>query len=144
MKNPCLYINIFPPYWLPCCSQPSWKSQQYSCWENFTVITERSMCVMNHIGYPHTMVFSNYFFQYSVSFPFPLPYSKIQACVSNMHILKVHSKNFRRLIYPSNPLITEKWVYLHDQPWYKPFFRLNTRKGISIVANWYTPGVFLH
>ena len=30
-------------------------------------------------------------------------------------------KNFRRLIYPENPLITEKPVYLRNQPRYKPF-----------------------
>ena len=30
-------------------------------------------------------------------------------------------KDFRRLIYPDNPLITEKPVYLRNKPWYKPF-----------------------
>ena len=45
----------------------------------------------------------------------------IQFLTHTIHDVSYTEKNFRRLIYPENPLITERPVYLHNQPWYKAF-----------------------
>ena len=80
-----------------------------------------------------TIIITNLFFHFTIIGSQPTKadyyqnnrkiYCLFTFITTNWIIGKYTHKNFRRLIYPENPLISEKWVYQHDQPWYKPFFR---------------------